>query len=184
MIFSEFLPIRDYPQYRDWLEIQDEETRQLYFGVAGTRHLIENLMDRVIGNPDEHYFLVARDKTRWVGTIHIAVHNRTVEFGVIVDQDYRGQGIASQMMDEALIWCRNRGYRELYMHCLGWNQPIKHLCQKHGLATTNMMGDTEAELQLPPADWITINREFVTQQRNLYHKYIQKIWALYQEIYG
>jgi GNAT superfamily N-acetyltransferase len=184
MIITEFLPIGKYSQYRDWLEIQDEETRQLYFGVAGTQHLIEDLIDRVIGNPDEHYFLVARDGTAWVGTIHIAMHKRSVEFGVIVHEDYRGQGIASQMMEEALIWARNRGYRELYMHCLGWNKPIKHLCQKHGLTTTNMLGDTEAELELPPADWITINREFVTKQRNLYHTFLQTKWMLYQEIYG
>lgn len=184
MIITEFLPIRDYPKFKDWLEVQDEETRQLYFGVAGTQHLIDDLMDRVIGNPDEHYFLVARDGKRWAGTIHIAVHNRTVEFGVIVHEEYRGQGIASQMMEEALVWARNRGYRELYMHCLGWNKPIKHLCHKHGLTTTNMLGDTEAELRLPPADWITINQEFVSRQRNLYHAFLQNNWMTYQEIYG
>jgi len=184
MIVTEFLAIQDYPRFKDWLEIQDEETRQLYFGVAGSQHLIQDLVDRVTGNPDDHYFLVAKDGTRWVGTIHIAVHNRTVEFGVIVHEEYRGQGIANLLMDEALTWARNRGYKELYMHCLGWNKPIKHLCQKHGLSTTNMMGDTEAELKLPPADWITINREFVTRRRNLYHRYIQNNWALYQEIYG
>jgi RimJ/RimL family protein N-acetyltransferase len=174
MITTEFLPVQDYALFKNWLEIQDEETRQLYFGVAGSQFLIESLMDRVTGNPDEHHFLVAKDSNQWVGTIHIATHNHSVEFGVIVREDYRGQGIANLMMDEALIWARNRGYRELYMHCLGWNKPIKHLCQKHGLETRNMMGDTEAELHLPPADWITINREFVIKQRNLYHKFLQK----------
>ena len=182
MITTEFLPVQDYRKFQDWLEIQDEETRQLYFGVAGSQFLIESLMDRVTGNPDDHHFLVAKNGQQWVGTIHIASHNCMVEFGIIVAEDHRGQGIANLMMEEALTWARNRGYRELYMHCLGWNKPIQHLCRKHGLETSNMLGDTEAELHLRPANWITLNREFVTKQRNWYHRWIQNNCQAFQEI--
>jgi RimJ/RimL family protein N-acetyltransferase len=180
MITTEFLPVKEYSKFGDWLKIQDEETRQMYFGVAGNDHVICALMDCVIGNPDEHYFLVARDKKRWVGTIHIAVSNKVVEFGVIVDAKYRGQGVANLMMDEALVWARNRGYTELFMHCLGWNKPIQHLCHKHGLETKNMYGDSEVEVKLPPANWVTINKEFCIKQRNWYHMFLQNNWALYQ----
>jgi len=184
MIITEFLPVNEYRKFGDWLEIQDEETRQLYFGVAGSQHVIDALMDRVVGNPDDHYFLVAKNSARWVGTIHIAVHNRIVEFGIIVDEEYRGQGIANLLMDEALVWARNRGYTELYMHCLGWNKPIQHLCHKHGLETQNMYGDAEVEVKLDPANWITINKEICIKQKNLFHKFLQNNWALYQEMYG
>jgi RimJ/RimL family protein N-acetyltransferase len=183
MITTEFLSIKEYPQFKDWLEIQDEETRQLYFGVAGSQHLITDLMDRVLGEPDEHYFLVAKDRERWIGTIHIAINKKAVEFGVIVHEDYRGQGISNMLMDEAIVWARNRGYTELYMHCLGWNTAIKHLCQKNGLKTVNMMGDTEAELHLPPPNWVTLNKEFCVKQRNLYHTFLNNTLS-YQEIYG
>lgn len=184
MIITEFLSIRDYPKFGDWLSIQDEETRQLYFGVAGSQHVIQALMDRVVGNPDDHYFLIAKVGTRWVGTIHIAVSERVVEFGVIVDEEYRGMGVANIMMDEALIWARNRGYTDLFMHCLGWNKPIQHLCHKHGLTTKNMYGDSEVEMKLPPANWVTINKEYSIKQRNLYHMFLQNSTKLYQEIYG
>ena len=184
MIITQFLSIKEYPQYKDWLEIQDEETLQLYFGVAGSQHIIDSLMDRIIGNPDEHYFLVAKDDTRWVGTIHIAVSNRVVEFGLIVDEEYRGHGIASEMLEEAILWARNRGYTDLFMHCLGWNRPIQHLCHKHGLATHNMYGDSEVELKLEPANWITINKEICIKQRNLFHRFLQNNHMLYQEMYG
>jgi GNAT superfamily N-acetyltransferase len=184
MITTEFLPVRDYHKFQDWLEIQDEETRQLYFGVAGNQFLIESLMERVLGNPDDHHFLVARDDKQWVGTIHIAVHDRTVEFGIIVLDEYRGQGIANLMMEEALAWARNRGYCDLYMHCLGWNKPIQHLCRKHGLEISNMMGDTEAELKLPPANWVTISQEFFAAQRNWYHRWLQNNRMLYQGMYS
>jgi RimJ/RimL family protein N-acetyltransferase len=184
MIITEFLPVSDYKQFGDWLKSQDTETRGLYFGVAGNNSIIDALMARVIGNPDEHYILVACDGKHWVGTIHIAVNGRVVEFGVIVAESHRGQGIANIMMDEALTWARNRGYTELFMHCLGWNKPIQHLCHKHGLETRNMYGDSEVEVKLPPATWLTISKEFYTGQRNIYHRFLQNNWALYQEMYG
>lgn len=184
MIITEFLPVQDYAKFKDWLIIQDEETRQLYFGVAGSQHVIEALMDRVLANPDDHYFLVAKDDARWVGTIHIAVSNRVVEFGVIVDDEYRGQGVAGTLLDEAIVWARNRGYQELFMHCLGWNKPIQHLCHKYGLETHNMYGDSEVEMRLDPANWVTINKEICIKQRNLFHKFLQHNTMLYREIYG
>jgi GNAT superfamily N-acetyltransferase len=156
----------------------------MYFGVFGNEHVIDALMDRVVGNPDDHYFLIAKDSDRWAGTIHIAANNRVVEFGVIVDKEYRGQGIANLLMEESILWARNRGYTELFMHCLGWNKPIQHLCYKHGLETKNMYGDSEVEVKLPPANWVTINKEFCIKQRNMYHMFLQKNWALYQELYG
>ena len=184
MIITEFLPVKDYQQFGDWLIIQDEETRQLYFGVAGSQYLIQTLMQRIMSEPEKHYFLVARDGYRWVGTIHIAVNNDVVEFGVIVHEDYRGQGVASQMLEEAIVWCRNRGYKELFMHCLGWNDPIRHLCHKHGLETQNMYGDSEVEMKLPPANWITVNKEICTKQRNLFHTFLENSNAWYRKIYG
>jgi len=184
MIITEFLDKANYDRFGTWLEIQDDETRQLYFGVAGSQPLIKNLMDKVLMAPENHYFLVARDGDRWAGTIHIATHNLSVELGIIVDKKYRGQGIASDLLDEAVVWARNRGYTELYMHCLGWNKPIQYLCHKHGLTTKDMLGDSEVELALLPATWITINREFCIKQRNLFHVFLQNNNQLYQELYG
>ncbi|CAB4129246.1 NAT_SF domain containing protein [uncultured Caudovirales phage] len=184
MITTEFLTVKEYPKFKDWLIIQDEETRQLYFGVAGNQHVINELMKRVLANPMQHHFLVAKDGNRWIGTIHIATHDKVVEFGLIVDEEYRGHGIAGEMLEEAILWARNRGYTELFMHCLGWNKPIQHLCHKHGLATHNMYGDSEVELKLEPANWITINKEICIKQRNLYHMFLQNTKSFYQEIYG
>ena len=184
MFTTEFLSVKDYPKFGDWLEIQDEETRQLYFGVAGSQHVIQALMERVIANPDDHKFLVAKQGERWIGTIHIATYNNVVEFGVIVHEDFRGSGIAGEMLEEAIVWARNRGYTELFMHCLGWNKPIQHLCHKHGLATHNMFGDSEVEMKLEPANWITINKEICIKQRNLFHMFLQNSTKFYQEIYG
>jgi len=184
MIITEFLPANQYADFGVWLGNQDEETLQLYFGVAGSQHIIESLMERVLAEPEKHYFLVAMDDGHWIGTIHIAVSGKIVEFGVIVDEEYRGHGVAGDMLDEAIIWSRNRGYTELFMHCLGWNKPIQHLCHKHGLETKNMYGDSEVEMKLDPANWITINKEICIKQRNLFHRFLQNNHMLYREMYG
>jgi GNAT superfamily N-acetyltransferase len=184
MIITEFLPVQDYKKFGNWLEIQDEETCQLYFGVAGSNHVIAALMKQVLANTNNHHFLIARDADRWAGTIHIAVSGKIIEFGIIVDKEYRGQGIAGTMLEEAIVWARNRGYTELFMHCLGWNKPVQHLCQKHGLLPRSIMGDSEVNIQLNPPSWATIASEVGIRQRNVYHAFLQKSQMLYQEIYG
>ena len=184
MIITEFLEEEDYGQFGDWLRSQDPETLELYFGIAKADHVIDELMSNVLANPEGHQFLVAKDGDQWVGTIHIAGSGRVVEFGVIVLEAYRGHGIAGEMLEEALLWARNRGYKELFMHCLGWNKPIQHLCHAHGLETKNMYGDSEVEMKLPPGNWITLNKEICIKQRNIFHKFLQDNQRFYQEIYS
>jgi len=185
MFVTEFLSSKHHYQYGDWLKSQDEKTRQLYFGVATGPGLIESLIDRIEVQSNQHEILVARNCTEWLGTLHIAkMSDSEVEFGIIVHQDYRGEGIANTMLQEAIVWARNRGYTDLFMHCLGRNKPIQHLCQKHGLLPRDMMGDSEVKVKLNPQSWATIASEVGIMQRNVYHTFLQNSQSLYQEIYG
>ena len=185
MFATEFLSSKDHYRYGEWLKSQDDETRQLYFGVTGGPGLIESLVERIEAEPAQHEILVARNCTEWLGTVHIAkISGSHVEFGIIVHRDYRGEGIGNSMLEEAIVWSRNRGYTELFMHCLGHNKPIQHLCQKHGLLPRNMMGDREVNMQLSPPSWATIASEVGIKQRNVYHTFLQTSQQLYQEIYG
>lgn len=185
MFTTEFLTKQNHYQYGDWLKQQDDVTRQLYFGVAGGLGLIENLMDKIEADPNHHEILIAKNCSGWLGTLHIAeVSSSQVEFGMIVHKDYRGMGIGNSMLEEAIIWARNRNYRELFMHCLGYNKPIKHLCQKNGLQYRNTLSDSEVLMPLTPPSWITIAAEVSIKQRNVYHTFLQKSQLLYQEMYG
>jgi len=47
-----------------------------------------------------------------------------------------------------------------------------------------MYGDSEVEIKLEPANWVTINKEICIKQRNIYHMFLQKSQSFYQEIYG
>ncbi len=137
------------------------------FGYTLGQEAIDLLVDQLASNPKNNYFLVAKINNRWAGTIHIATHEQEAEFGVIVALQYRKQGIANLIMDEAITWARNRYYRDLFMHCISWNRPIKHLCQKHGLVPRNMMGDSEANLQLePPTPATFFKEQMIVAKRN------------------
>ena len=150
MLTTEFLSRDQYSQYGSWLKAQDPQTLHDYFGYTTGQEAIGLLINQLISNPKRNHFLVAKINGQWAGTIHIATLEQEVEFGVIVAPQYRKQGIANVLMDEAITWARNRYYRDLFMHCISWNRPIKQLCQKHGLVPRNMMGDSEANLTLQP----------------------------------
>ena len=184
MLRTEFLTIENYSRYGEWLKQQNAETLELYFGVGGTQGVIDSLMEKIRIQPQDHFFLIAIDGDQWVGTTHIATKGQQVEFGLIVDPAHRGKGVASLMLEDALTWVRNRNYRELFMHCLTWNRPINHLCNKHGLTTRNMMGDSEVQITLDPPTWITLNKEVCIKNRNLFHTVLDNNRALFREIYG
>jgi len=184
---NRFLKTTEYRQYANWLKEQDEETLRLYFGIPVTDYFIDNLVQTFIDNSDNHYFLVAERNGVWLGTVHIAITNETdVEFGVIVDHAHRKKGIADQMMEEAILWARNRGYVHLFMHCLTWNQPIRKLCEKHGLNVKNFTDGTETEsrCKLPPASLSSIGQEYALKNRNLYRMILQSQEEMFNNILG
>lgn len=169
MIATMFLPRSDYDLYKLWLVQQDPDTLRTYFGVNVTTGFIDHLMTQILNDPLKHHFLVAFDHDKWVGVVHIAnTPNNGAEFGFIVDPEYRQQGIGDRLMDEATTWCRNRGYKRLYLHCLARNEPIKKLCLRHGLTVHNQDGDADAEIDLPPPSFFTLGKEISLTQRNLF----------------
>jgi GNAT superfamily N-acetyltransferase len=166
MMTTEFLFRDQFSEYGSWLKSQDPQTLHDYFGYTLTNEAIDLLTAQFSLNPKHHHFLIAKVDGQWAGTIHIATQGQEVEFGVIVSLQYRKQGIANALMDESITWARNRFYKDLFMHYISWNRPIKHLCQKHGLVPRNMMGDSEANLQLTPPTLATFFKEQMVVQRN------------------
>lgn len=185
MITTRFLAESEYSQYASWVKKLDSDTRATYFGVCYTDEHIDNLVNGIVLNKDKHHFLVAEYKGEWIGTIHIAeVTDGEVEYGFIVDQEHRGHGIADRMMEEALLWSRNRGYDSVYMHCLSWNTPIKRLCLKHGMELESEYGETETKLKLPPPDLTTMTEEVLMRNRQAYRMVLQTFNPFLKELYS
>ena len=184
MYTTQFLDAPKYHRYGQWLQEQDADTLQIYFGSAGPG-IIESLMLRIEAEADRHTFLVATNCEGWLGTLHIAeVTPSQVEFGLLVHKNYRGLGIGNDLLTQGITWARNRGYTELFMHCLTHNAAIRHLCDKHGLEPRDLGGDSETKVALAPATWITVNQELVTRQHNLFYMALQQTWWPFQENLG
>jgi RimJ/RimL family protein N-acetyltransferase len=149
MIRIEFLVRSEYKKYSNWLLSQSSATLTDCFGTPVDANFISELAEQIDESPGKHYFLVALDGSQWVGVLHITtVVNARVEFKIIVDPQYQGQGVAGRLMSEAVIWAKNHQYKHLYLSCLSRNQPIQHLCKKHGLEIRYHDGVVDAEVDL------------------------------------
>jgi GNAT superfamily N-acetyltransferase len=184
MYTTQFLDADKHHRYGEWLNEQDHDTLHMYFGSAGPG-IIESLMLRIEAEPDRHAIMVAGNCQGWLGTLHMAEISETqVEFGLIVHKNYRGVGIGDDLLTQCITWARNRGYSELFMHCMTHNAAIRHLCDKHGLEPRDLGGDSETKIALAPATWITVNQELATHQRNLFYMALQQTWLPFQENLG
>lgn len=185
MIATRFLSTRDYKLYGSWLREQSEETLTTYFGIGVSNAYIDHLVNGIVNIPEQHYFLVATQGTVWVGVVHMArISEREMEFGIMVAEPNRAQGIADQLMSEAIVWIRNRGFDTLYLHCVTWNRAMKHLAHKHGLVMYEDHGDTEVCTHIPPASMISYAQEAVTRNRNIFIMSLQQAWFPFNEILG
>lgn len=185
MFATRFLPTQDFHLYGDWLREQSSESLATYFGIAVSDAFINSLVDGITSNPDEHYFLVATQGDRWVGVIHMArISEKDMEFGIMVAEEFRHQGIADQLMSEAITWIRNRGFDTLYLHCLNRNAAMKHLATKHGLELHENYGDVEATTHVPPPSLLSYAQEALTTNKNIFFINLQNTWAPFRELHG
>lgn len=157
----------------------------MYFGVAVSDAYIDHLIEKVIANPGDHHFLVATIGNEWVGTIHLAhISEQDMEFGIMVHPEHRGEGYADEMMTEAIVWIRNRGFNHLYLHCLNRNTAMRHLAKKHGLIMHSEGGDVDAEMTLPPPSILTYTQEALNFQKNIFFLNLKQTWFPFTELHG
>ena len=185
MLATRFLPKQDFHLYGDWLREQSGETLATYFGIAVSPTFINSLLDGILSNPEEHYFLVATLGNEWVGVIHMArISDKDMEFGIMVAENHRHQGIADQLIEEAITWIQNRGFSTLYLHCLNRNSAMKHLATKHGLELHENYGDIESATHVPPPSLLTYAQEAITANKNIFFMNLRNAWRPYSELLG
>jgi RimJ/RimL family protein N-acetyltransferase len=168
-LFTHFLPETQIVQYGSWLKSLDPETLRNYFGISLNTQGIHQLVTKFKEDRVNHHFLIAEQNQQWVGVIHIACMADAVEFGVIVKKEFRRQGIANQLLGEAMTWAQNRGFQKLYMHCVVENQAIRQLCHQHGLIAKNRYGDIQGEMSLPKPTWRSLYKEYFQRQTNWFY---------------
>lgn len=144
--------------YGEYLKKRDRDSLTRYFGTLVSDQVIDKLVSGIIDHEDQHDILVAENENlEIVGTIHIArMNKRQVELGIMVAEAYRGMGVANEMMEMALLYCRNRGLYDVYMHCMSNNEAIMSLVKKKGLFISNQTGEADAHVTLPQSSIFTL----------------------------
>lgn len=178
MVQTRFLTTDEYELYRTWLNERSMESLALYFGVATSENFINSVVDKIVAKPENHHFLIAKIGAKWVGVIHMAQISKTqMEFGVMVDEQHRGEGIADELMREAITWIQNRNFDRLYLHCLNRNTAMKHLATKHGLVLHEEYGDIEAITHVPPPSILSYTQEALTANKNIFFLNLHNVLA-------
>lgn len=137
--------------------------RRLRFGVTlGDTRIAAYVRD--LDFQRDMVFAVRDLEGRLAGVTHLALWPGAGELGLSVRTDSRGRGLARAMFDEAIVFARNRGVVELFMHCLSENAVMIHLAHSAGMKILREGTESDAWLELPPADPASIGRELVDTQ--------------------
>jgi len=182
MITTRFLSPEEYHKFGWWLRGLNAQDRRMYFGLSVSDEYIDNLIKRITAAPEQHSFLVSYNCTGWLGVLHIArMTDDSIEFGLSVYEEYRNMGIGSDLIREGIVWARNRGYKQLYLHCVKWNTAMAHLADKHDLEMSNQDGDLDVVARLAPPSWYSLQQETADVNRRIFHLFLNKTFFPFQE---
>lgn len=182
MISTRFLSPEEYPKFGWWLRGLNAQDRRMYFGLSVSDEYIDNLVTRITATPEQHNFLVSYNCTGWLGVLHIArMTDDSIEFGLSVYEEYRNLGIGSSLLEEGIVWARNRGYKQLYLHCVKWNTTMAHLADKHDLDMLHRDGDIDAVAKLAPPSWYSLQQETADVSKRMFHLFLNKTFFPFQE---
>jgi len=151
------------PQVLEHLLRLSSEDRRLRFGVSVSEETIAGYVEKLDFSRDA-VFGVRDDLRSLVGFTHVAQLDEAVELGLSVDALHRGRGIAQAMFRRALLHARNRGVRQLFMHCLSENAAMMHISREAGMRIVIDGPDRDASLSLPPATALSVGTEYYEGQ--------------------
>ncbi len=160
--YAQVVPMRSLgPAHRSRIEQHllalEGHDRYLRFGFSASDEQVSRYVEGLNFDRDEIYGIYNR-KLELVATAHLAFADdpkclSCAEFGVSVLPSVRGRGFGSRLFERALIHARNEGIGMLFIHALSENAPMLAIARKHGATMARYGSETEAHLDLPPADF-------------------------------
>ena len=128
----------------------DTEDRRLRFGSPIPDEALGRYVER-IDFADHGVFAVQDDRLRIAAAVHVARTGQSAELGLSVLPGYRGAHLGSALFSRAVMYLRNRGLSEVYVHCLSENATMMHLARKNGMRLTSGGGESDGRLAIEPA---------------------------------
>ena len=136
---------------------------RLRFGTPLAKESIASYVERIDFDRDA-VFVVYDERLAIIGAAHVGFFDDAAELGVSVSVGHRGAGIGSALVRRASEHARNRRTTRLYMHCLAENAAMMAIARRAGMKIVVSAGEADAHVALPPADPMSVTREYFTDQ--------------------
>lgn len=171
----------------------DPHDRYLRFGYAANDEQIRRYVDGLDFERDEIFGIFNR-KLQLIAMAHLALSTdpglkSCAEFGVSVLAHARGRGYGARLFERAEMHARNEGVDMMFIHALSENTAMLNIARKAGAKIQRDGSESEAYLQLQPADLDSRVTELLEEQlaQNDYRLKVQarQFWdwlALLQEV--
>lgn len=169
------LPPHERSAYADHLKRLSPDDRHLRFARAGVSD--EWIDAHVAAIPADGLILVGLLRDRVIAAAHIALDadNAVAEVGLSVDTEHRSGGLGRELLNQAVVFARNRRAEKLYTLCLSDNRSMVALARRAGMAVEFAQGEAEAHLPLPPPDPLTVSQEMSTGLFAVFHDWAELI---------
>ena len=152
-----------------------EGDRYLRFGYAANDDQIRRYVEGIRFDRDEVFGIFNR-RLELIAMAHLAYaiepdRRNSAEFGVSVSRHARGRGYGNRLFERAVMHARNQGVSLMYIHALSENVAMLKIARKGGATVVRDGSESEAHLELPPADFGSQMTELMEEQvaRTDYH---------------
>ena len=139
----------DRPALLEHLTALEGEDRRLRFGTPLRDEAIAEYVER-IDFAHDGVVAVHDGSMRLLAVIHIAITEESAELGLSVLPEARNQGVGTALFARAVMHLRNRGAREVFVHCLSENGAMMHIARKLGMAIVPCGPETDARIRVDP----------------------------------
>lgn len=92
------------------------------------------------GGPKNTFFVI-EEAGKIVGTVGVKedAKEEALMRRLFVDSGHRGQGYGTELLDRAVSFCKEKGYRRVYFRCTGRMADAMKLCIKKGFKETDKL---------------------------------------------
>jgi GNAT superfamily N-acetyltransferase len=142
----------------------DAEDRRLRFGASIADIVVREYVARLQFGRDG-LFAVRDAHGRVIAAVHVAITEGSAELGLSVNPEHRSRGNGGALFARAVDFLRNRGIREVFVHCLAENAAMRHLAVRHGMRLSSQGSESEGRMTLLPATPESHFREWLHDQQ-------------------
>ena len=167
------VPIRSLgPRYRERIAAHllalEPADRYLRFGYAASDDQIRRYAEQLNFERDDIFGIYNR-RLELIAMAHLAYttlpgHQNCAEFGVSVLKSARGRGYGARLFERAVMHARNEGVSMVFIHALSENTAMLKIARNAGAVVQRDGTESEAFLQVLPANLDTRMTEMVEQQ--------------------